>query len=381
MGLRTGTSILILRSFLQERFGTHAWNALMRSMSGADRSVLSSVVAEGWYDLALHARLNRALCDVFYDGNLTAAEDLGRYSAEQELLLSRRWMARLSRPSLLIRNIDILWRQSEDSGSWTTEVVDNQLIAKLAGWDGHDPVLCRRLLGYMGRALEARGALTEQSHAHLDHGSCVFSFGWHLELDAPLGQRISSRAELLEVVQELAQFPDLHDMADAIVTLIHFHLDFPYVELWTRQAPTDPYRLVRTAGARGAGAPMYMRLQTGGRYVAQLSLEASPTSRHDLLQELAPTLGLPIDAASQYSRRLSPDEHFERRLTAAQIKWGLTARETAVLALLIRGEKYKDIGIALGCETGTVEQHVTHILRKSGAAGRNELSWKFWMEL
>ncbi len=50
--------------------------------------------------------MNRLFCDFFYDGNLAAAEDLGRFSAERDLAGSRRWILSLVRPSFILRHMD-----------------------------------------------------------------------------------------------------------------------------------------------------------------------------------------------------------------------------------------------------------------------------------
>ncbi len=56
MNLRKGTSIISTKAFVIDRFGPDAWDRLIATVPEEDRIVLSSVVAEGWYDMALHAR-------------------------------------------------------------------------------------------------------------------------------------------------------------------------------------------------------------------------------------------------------------------------------------------------------------------------------------
>jgi DNA-binding NarL/FixJ family response regulator len=53
---------------------------------------------------------------------------------------------------------------------------------------------------------------------------------------------------------------------------------------------------------------------------------------------------------------------------------GLTAREVQVMELVERGLKNKEIGEALGIQTGTVKIHLKHIFEKTGIRGRYGLA-------
>jgi DNA-binding NarL/FixJ family response regulator len=66
------------------------------------------------------------------------------------------------------------------------------------------------------------------------------------------------------------------------------------------------------------------------------------------------------------------------RLQRAASGWKLTRREAEVLELLLRGQSNKAIASGLGCSESTVELHVSHLLRKSGAASRMDLASQFW---
>jgi DNA-binding CsgD family transcriptional regulator len=384
MKLRKGTSIINMRTFVAERFGPRAWDELLTPMSEADRAVLSSIVPEGWYDMTLHARLNRLFCDFFYDGNLAGVEELGRFSAEQDLARGGRWIFTILRPSVVLRHFENYWRQEEGSGSWTCHARDHQFIAQLSGWEGGDHVLCRRLVGYLGRMLETTGAVTSREHVHAvcgDATNCTFRFGWQLERDSPSGERIASKEKLWEAARELDLFSDVASFADVITELVHVQLSCPYVALRARFADHQSLTLVRDAGSRGEGTAICYMLQRSGRFIGQLDVEVGSDSRQDLLDELVPLLALPLDATRLSELQVSSEGGFARRLLSARAKWRLTARETDVLELLIRGRSYKEIAGELGCEQSTVEQHVVHVLRKSGTKSRSALSWCFWTEL
>jgi len=62
------------------------------------------------------------------------------------------------------------------------------------------------------------------------------------------------------------------------------------------------------------------------------------------------------------------------RLPRAQRDWGLTSRQTRVLELIAVGaHTNKEIAMTIGCAEVTVENHVTELLRRSGAKSRTDL--------
>jgi DNA-binding NarL/FixJ family response regulator len=62
------------------------------------------------------------------------------------------------------------------------------------------------------------------------------------------------------------------------------------------------------------------------------------------------------------------------RLAQAERDWGLTSRQTKVLQLIAVGaHTNKEIAVAIGCAEVTIENHVTELLRRSGAKSRTDL--------
>jgi DNA-binding CsgD family transcriptional regulator len=58
--------------------------------------------------------------------------------------------------------------------------------------------------------------------------------------------------------------------------------------------------------------------------------------------------------------------------------WGLTPRQGSVMALLVEGLANKEIAMRLGCSVGTIENHVTCILRRARVSSRAALTAAFW---
>jgi DNA-binding NarL/FixJ family response regulator len=68
------------------------------------------------------------------------------------------------------------------------------------------------------------------------------------------------------------------------------------------------------------------------------------------------------------------------RLPQAQRDWGLTSRQAKVLELIAAGgHSNKEIATIIGCAEVTVENHVTELLRRSGAKSRTDLVGRLFM--
>jgi DNA-binding CsgD family transcriptional regulator len=66
------------------------------------------------------------------------------------------------------------------------------------------------------------------------------------------------------------------------------------------------------------------------------------------------------------------------RLRTAATRWGATKRELDVLGRLVVGDANKEIAVKLRLHEGSVERHVTSLLRKARCDGRSRLVARFW---
>jgi DNA-binding CsgD family transcriptional regulator len=69
------------------------------------------------------------------------------------------------------------------------------------------------------------------------------------------------------------------------------------------------------------------------------------------------------------------------RLEAVTRRWGLTPRQSAVLALVAQGESNRTVAGRLGCSEKTVELHVSALLAKTRCLSRSQLVASFWTDL
>lgn len=159
------------------------------------------------------------------------------------------------------------------------------------------------------------------------------------------------------------------------------------VLIWVRVAPHGELRLFRFAGEQGTGALRCFVLQMGEHAAAKLEVETPRSGSEALIAQLLPGLALALrDEGAQSdptSDKTSPPPRshrgeVQRQLGLAAACWTLTPRQTQVLAEVVVGLTNKEIAGELECEEGTVEVHVSKLLKKSGAGNRAGLIARLW---
>jgi DNA-binding CsgD family transcriptional regulator len=158
-----------------------------------------------------------------------------------------------------------------------------------------------------------------------------------------------------------------------------------------RDAGLDRATLVQTLEA--LGVPAFIVRAEGAivfaNEAAAALLDAAPT---DTRARLRGALAAPDEASTvaRVDARGTPASFLvvlrdvasvlEGRLRAASSRWKLTPRETQVLRWVAHGDANKEIAIRLGCHEGSVERHVTALLRKTGLDSRSRLVAGFWTQ-
>jgi DNA-binding CsgD family transcriptional regulator len=66
------------------------------------------------------------------------------------------------------------------------------------------------------------------------------------------------------------------------------------------------------------------------------------------------------------------------RLRELTEEWQLSDRQRSVLALLVDGLGNREIAVRLGCSIGTIENHVTKLLKRATVDNRAALTARFW---
>lgn len=394
MGLVRGVKLASKRAFVQEHLGQRAWEGVLRRLPEEDCRRLGALDPAAWYEEAGDARLlHAARTGLGLDESRLLA--LGRAELEQELPAGTRCFLRLVRPSYALHNLDRYWRRTHDTGQWRTSQHGGELVAELHGWERVDRAACVTVLGGLGRLLELLGArvglLAHPRCRAEGHPVCVFQS--RLELHGARRPRAGgvSRQDVGAVARELLQCSEREVLAEAVLELLHGQLGCGWAGLWAASG-SGGWQLLGTRGEPGAQAARCFLLEASSRVVGRLEVERveghSVRGVEELLGELVPWVAMALERAELAGRAepaTSPQRQTEgelpHRLERAGQVWQLTPRQREVLQLLARGRTNKEIAAELGRCEGTVELHVSHLLRKCRAGHRSELAARFWSEL
>jgi DNA-binding NarL/FixJ family response regulator len=144
-----------------------------------------------------------------------------------------------------------------------------------------------------------------------------------------------------------------------------------------RGEPDPAARLLGAAEAlrHALGAPPSVAQRTVyGRFAGAVSATEGAAHRTAWVEGQAMTLQQAIDYAHTVRLPHPPATRGPGELPSEGRPAPLTARETAVAALLARGMTNREIAQALVIAEGTVANHVHHILAKLGLHSRQEIA-------
>lgn len=190
-----GASILGTIRFARERFGAERLPELFEMLEPATRDVfgnpdVGNVLTSGWYDCSLLSELSLELDRLFGEGDLRLAREVGREVAFEDVNRFFKWMLRLGGTTIVLTRAASVWNNYHSAGRYVFEGVgDRRASLRIEDWSSADPVMCKRLEGWMERALElTRGAgsqptIREQLHLAEDpevspHRFCRFVADW-----------------------------------------------------------------------------------------------------------------------------------------------------------------------------------------------------------
>jgi len=181
-GSTKGTGFCNIRLFTRERFGEAGWQRVLAGLTPEDQQQLSAVIPVGWYDLDLYTRLLTRFVEVHGHGDLTALEDVGRFSAEQDLSTIHKFVMKLADPGTILDQSMRLWRRFQDTGTWRIERERNRAVGKLSDWGSLYEGSCRELVGYIEVLIgQGRGKHVRVQHSECRaHGAsaCTFAATW-----------------------------------------------------------------------------------------------------------------------------------------------------------------------------------------------------------
>lgn len=194
-----GSNIYLVRCFA-EKSGSSVWADVRSQLSEADRAVVESVIASGWYPLTLQHRVFDALEVTFPDRRDDVISDFATFVAEHDLTRIHRLFLRLRNPAYTLEKSAEYWRRFYDTGDWNVVRTGNhQAHGELTGITDVAPVFCRFLNAYITRMFQLAGATSARCrHTRcVCRGDkvCVFEGYWRPDLTTDARPSVSADSE------------------------------------------------------------------------------------------------------------------------------------------------------------------------------------------
>jgi hypothetical protein len=171
-----GTSILGTLEFARTRFGEPQVREVVESLPPAERSLLrdtagSGIAQHGWYDTSLLVDLTGRIDSRLGKGDLSLAREAGNFVAFQDVNRFFKWLMRLGGPGVLFNRAGAVWNNYYDDGRYVLESLgDGRAVIRIEGSSSAGPVVCKRMEGWIERALtltlgaQAQPAIHETGH-------------------------------------------------------------------------------------------------------------------------------------------------------------------------------------------------------------------------
>jgi len=190
-----GASLLGTLDYARRTFGEDGLRRTLAASAAETRQAIGdpaqpAILTQGWYDYRLVSDLTRALDRTCGRGDLALARAAGKYVAFEDVNRFFKWLLRLTSPATLFTRSASVWNNYHSAGRYVVDrLEDRRARIRVEDWDSADPVICKRVEGWIERALEltlgggAHPTIREETHLARDpevspHSYCLYVAEW-----------------------------------------------------------------------------------------------------------------------------------------------------------------------------------------------------------
>lgn len=155
-----GSAITVLPRFIKRELGNEEYEEWLDNLEDEAREIYRErILVNEWYPLKkIYVKPTEEMCDLFYDGDLEGAWELGRYSADYALSGIYRAFVRFSGPKKLAQKASRVFATYFEPSEMRGEMLDGKEIhLYIDEFPEIDEVVENRIMGWMQRCLELTG--------------------------------------------------------------------------------------------------------------------------------------------------------------------------------------------------------------------------------
>ncbi len=156
-----GSAIETLPLYIKKKFGDEAYGKWLSVLgTNARKEFESLILATKWYPLQeMFIEPTEAFCKMFYNGDVSGAVELGRFSAEHSLKGIYKIFVKFGSPDFIVsRAPGILPTFYSDSAMDVVDREDKKVTIRFTKFEGSHTLVEHRIRGWMEKALEISGA-------------------------------------------------------------------------------------------------------------------------------------------------------------------------------------------------------------------------------
>jgi len=179
-----GAALLSRRSFTREQFGEGSWRKILDGLPDKDRKELQgSILASTWHSFELNKRLDEAIVEVLGGGDVDIFEQIGRWSAKQNLGGPHRAFVARRDAQRFLAATDRIYGLYYDSGHRTYEATGpTSGVITTYEAETFSETDCLTVIGWYKEALEMCGAtnveIVEETCRARGGAECRYRLSW-----------------------------------------------------------------------------------------------------------------------------------------------------------------------------------------------------------
>jgi hypothetical protein len=153
-----GLAIIPMKEYVMHNFGPR-FSEWIGGLSAESREIVQQPLASSWYPIqSALIEPTQKICDIFHNGNLQGAWQVGRYSAEHALKGIYSLFIKFGSPSFIIkRGARIITQYYNPSEIKIAENGENRVIVQIVKFENPHSLIELRIGGWMERAIELSG--------------------------------------------------------------------------------------------------------------------------------------------------------------------------------------------------------------------------------
>jgi len=155
-----GSALIPMQQFIQRNFGRTKYDIWLKSLSPEVCAIFSlKLSSSAWYPMDEYLTVpTRKCCDLFYDGKIRGAWEMGRFSAEHSLTGFYKVFTKIGTVDFIINKaskiISTYYRPCELT---VLEYEDNHCRVLISELEGNNVYIENRICGWIEKALEIHG--------------------------------------------------------------------------------------------------------------------------------------------------------------------------------------------------------------------------------